>query len=101
MSSESVRKPRKPRKRFHTVGPKELLKALRAEADALQKIHSNLRIAIQKLQSEEKTIEAMIRLELRCLRGQAMPASEVDPEDPRPVSPTQSEQVEDNELLDM
>jgi hypothetical protein len=30
-----------------------------------------------------------------------MPASEVDPEDPRPLSPTYSEQVEDDELLDM
>ncbi|GFH22383.1 exostosin-like glycosyltransferase [Haematococcus lacustris] len=50
-----------------TLGPKDLLRALSTEHDALQKIHHSLRINLQKLQVEEQLIKQMIRRERRRL----------------------------------
>ena len=47
----------------------DLLRALKAEASALQVIHSKLRINVQFLGAEEQALKAMIRREVRRLKG--------------------------------
>lgn len=50
-----------------SIGKKDLLRALQAEEDALQKIHAQLRIGIQKLEAEEGIFQVMLDREVQRL----------------------------------
>mmetsp|Transcript_16048 Transcript_16048/g.34704 ORF Transcript_16048/g.34704 Transcript_16048/m.34704 type:complete len:235 (+) Transcript_16048:262-966(+) len=52
-----------------TIGPKDLLRSLKVEADAVQRIHTNIRLQLQRLEAEENVIKVMISRERRTLRS--------------------------------